>query len=115
MKSIWIQWKKELKENTLQTKVAIIEKKILPYFKDKKLCEITPTDVISWQNEMMKQTTKTDKEFSPTYLKTLHNQLSAIFNYAVRYYGLSSNPLELPAIWERKQMVKCSFGPKRNT
>lgn len=83
---------KRLKENTLQTKVAIIEKKILPYFKDKKLCEITPTDVISWQNEMMKQTTKTDKEFSPTYLKTLHNQLSAIFNYAVRYYGLSSNP-----------------------
>lgn len=83
---------KRLKENTLQTKVAIIEKKILPYFKNKKLCEITPTDVISWQNEMMKQTTKTDKEFSPTYLKTLHNQLSAIFNYAVRYYGLSSNP-----------------------
>lgn len=83
---------KRLKENTLQTKVAIIEKKILPYFQDKKLCEITPSDVISWQNEMMKQTTKTDKEFSPTYLKTLHNQLSAIFNYAVRYYGLSSNP-----------------------
>lgn len=83
---------KRLKENTLQTKVAIIEKKILPYFKDKKLCEITPTDVICWQNEMMKQTTKTDKEFAPTYLKTLHNQLSAIFNYAVRYYGLSSNP-----------------------
>ena len=26
------------------------------------------------------------------YLKTLHNQLSAIFNHAVRYYELRSNP-----------------------
>ena len=86
---------KRLKENTLQTKVTIIKKKILPYFKDKKLCDITPTDIISWQNEMMKQTTKTDKEFSPTYLNTLHNQLSAIFNYAVRYNGLSTNPARI--------------------
>ncbi|HIX37855.1 MAG TPA: site-specific integrase, partial [Candidatus Blautia pullistercoris] len=30
--------------------------------------------------------------YSPTYLKTLHNQLSAIFNHGVRYYGLKSNP-----------------------
>lgn len=32
------------------------------------------------------------KQYSPTYLKTLHNQLSAIFNHAVRYYDLKSNP-----------------------
>ena len=31
-------------------------------------------------------------ERSQTYLKTLHNQLSAIFNHAVRYYELRSNP-----------------------
>ena len=30
--------------------------------------------------------------YSPTYLKTINNQLSAIFNYAVRYYDLKSNP-----------------------
>ena len=32
------------------------------------------------------------KPYSQTYLKTLHNQLSAIFNHAVRYYELRSNP-----------------------
>ena len=32
------------------------------------------------------------KPFSPVYLKTLHNQLSAILNHAVRFYGLSCNP-----------------------
>ena len=28
------------------------------------------------------------------YLKTLHNQLSAIFNHAVRYYSLKENPAQ---------------------
>lgn len=30
--------------------------------------------------------------FKPTYLKTIHNQLSAILNYAVNFYDLRSNP-----------------------
>ena len=29
--------------------------------------------------------------FSPTYLKTIHNQLSAILNHAVNMYGLKDN------------------------
>ena len=30
--------------------------------------------------------------YSPTYLRTINNQLTAIFNYAVKYYDLKSNP-----------------------
>jgi len=30
--------------------------------------------------------------YSPVYLKTIHNQLSAMFNHAVRFYGLAENP-----------------------
>ena len=30
----------------------------------------------------------------PTYLKTIHAQLSAIFNHAIRYYHLPSNPAQ---------------------
>lgn len=33
-----------------------------------------------------------NKGCADTYLKSLHNQLSAVFNYAVRYCGLPSNP-----------------------
>ena len=29
--------------------------------------------------------------FSPTYLETIHNQLSSILNYAVNMYGLKDN------------------------
>lgn len=40
----------------------------------------------------LKDISHKQKPYSQTYLKTLHNQLSAIFNHAVRYYELRSNP-----------------------
>ena len=83
--------KKRLRENTWFTKEHIIRTKILPYFKEKRLGEIKPRDVIAWQNEMLNYRDKNGKAYSPTYLKTLHGQLSAILNHAVRFYGLKSN------------------------
>ena len=84
--------KNRIKENTWHTKDHIIRTKILPYFAKRKICEIQPKDIIAWQNEMIKETTKIGKPYSPVYLKTLHNQLSAIFNHAVRFYSLKENP-----------------------
>lgn len=84
--------KSRLKESTWQTKENIIKTKLLPYFGKRKINEITAKDVISWQNELLAYRNKNHKPYSQTYLKTLHNQLSAIFNYAVRFYDLRSNP-----------------------
>lgn len=84
--------KQRLKENTFITKENIICKKILPFFKDKKINTITAKDIIKWQNQIMAYRDENGKGYSPTYLKTIHNQLSAIFNHAVRYYDLKSNP-----------------------
>jgi len=81
-----------LKKNTWQMKNNIIDNKILPYFRNKKMNEIKAADVIAWQNEMLNHRGKDGNKHSPTYLKTVHNQLSAIFNHAVRYYDLKSNP-----------------------
>ena len=75
-----------LREHTMRTKKYIVELKILPYFGNKRVNDITAADIRQWQNELIK------KGYSPTYLKTINNQLSAIFNYAVRYYDLKSNP-----------------------
>ena len=75
-----------LREHTMRTKKYIVELKILPYFGDKRVNAITAADIRQWQNELIKM------GYSPTYLKTINNQLSAIFNYAVRYYDLKSNP-----------------------
>lgn len=75
-----------LREHTMRTKKYIVELKILPYFGNKRVNNITAADIRQWQNELIKM------GYSPTYLKTINNQLSAIFNYAVRYYDLKSNP-----------------------
>jgi integrase len=79
--------KERLRENTMRTKDYIVELKILPYFGAKKMVDITPADIRRWQNSLMK-----GDKFSPTYLKTINNQLNAIFNYAVKYYSLPRNP-----------------------
>ena len=84
--------KNRIKENTWHTKEHIIRTKILPYFEKRKICDIHPKDIIAWQNAMIKETTKNGKPYSPVYLKTLHNQFSAIFNHAVRFYNLKENP-----------------------
>ena len=56
------------------------------------MSSITPQQMIRWQNELINYRDKNGTPYSPVYLKTLHNQLSAIFNHAVRYYNLKENP-----------------------
>ena len=83
----------KLKENTWNTKQQIIETKILPYLGDLKLNEITPADILHWQNDMQNWRDKTGQPYAQTYLRTISNQLSAMLNHAVRYYGLPNNPM----------------------
>jgi len=77
---------KRLKETTIENKEHIWRCKILPYFGDLPINEITPSKIRKWQSEMI------EKGFKPTYLKSIHSQLSAVMNYAVRFYDLKSNP-----------------------
>ena len=44
--------KPRLKENTWLTKESIIQQKILPYFANRKLSDISAKDVMDWQNEI---------------------------------------------------------------
>lgn len=75
-----------LRKSTILSKRYLFNSKILPYFKDKQMDEITVSDIRKWQNHLI----KTEK--SATYIKTINNQMAALFNYAVRYYDLGSNP-----------------------
>ena len=90
------------------TKESIIKKKILPYFAKRKLSEITAKDIMRWQNEIREMRDCHGKPLSKTYLKTVHNQLSAIFNHAARFYGLNINPARQAGNMgaeERKEML----------
>ena len=77
--------KNRIREHTWMTKETIIRTKLMPYFGNKKMNEIQTKDIIAWQNEMLASGGGDDKGYSPTYLKTMHNQLSAILNHPVFY------------------------------
>ncbi|MDK6940968.1 site-specific integrase [Aerococcus sp. UMB8487] len=87
---LWSHYQEDIKPTvkatTWENKENIITSKILPFFGNLPLREIKAKHVVKWQNEMRL------KGYTPTYLKTLNNQLSAMLNYAVRYYDLPQNP-----------------------
>ena len=101
-----------LKENTWATKEHIIRTKLIPYFGNLKMCRITPQQVISWQNEMLNHKDENGKPYSPVYLKTVHNQLSAIFNHAVKYYNLRENPCKKAGSMGKKKNREMQFWTK---
>ena len=63
-----------------------IEAHIIPYFGNRKMNEVTPADVIQWQNIIQ------EKKYSKTYERMIQNQLTALFNHAQKIYNLSNNP-----------------------
>lgn len=77
--------KPKLKLNTWVSKEYMVNYKILPYFKNKRMNDITVRDVIKWQNELRSMRDEKGNPYKGTYLKTLNAQLSAIFNHAVRF------------------------------
>lgn len=81
------------RESTADNKKNIIDSKILPFFANKKVYDITTNDVRKWQNRILSMKKSNGENYSSTYLRTINNQLSAILNYAVVYHNLPSNPV----------------------
>lgn len=75
-----------IRESTWATKDSIIRKRILPELGRLPLNKIDPVQVLKWQNGLKAQA------LSDSYIHTIANQLSALLNHAVTFYGLKSNP-----------------------
>ena len=74
-----------LKESTVISKDSLFQHSILPFFQRfDNIGSITPAHVRQWQNKLL-------TKYKPTSCRRIHSQLSAIFNFAVKYYGLARN------------------------
>lgn len=93
----------ELKDRTAKNKRYMLEAHVLPYFADKKMNEITPSDIISWKNEIR------SKDYSLAYLRMIQNQLTALFTHAQRIYGLQDNPCRKVKKMGRSDARKIDF------
>ena len=101
-----------IKKNTWATKEHIIRTKLIPYFGKLKMSNITAQQIITWQNELMNYKDENGKPLSPVYLKTINNQLSAIFNHAVKYYNLRENPCKKAGSMGKKKNREKLFWTK---
>ena len=85
---------KKIDITTAVRKKRAFKTMILPFFEKKPINQIDELDVLNWQSWVQRKGYEKYPEegYTPTYLKSIHNELSAVMNYAVRYYKLPSNP-----------------------
>lgn len=110
-------YKEDVKEsvrlNTWLTKEHMIRTKVLPFFSGMKISEIKPVVVKKWHNVLLTIENAEGEKYKPTYLKSIHAQLSCIFNHAVKFYGLRQNPCKVTGrIGKRKSDDEVEFWTK---
>ena len=81
-----------LKKITLINKKMIFKNYISPYFKDKNMEEINPMHIRKWQNKIL------ESKITKLYFQKIQKELSAIFNFAYKYYDLKENPVRKAGI-----------------
>ena len=96
----------ELKERSVKNKRYMINSHILPYFENKKMNEITPADIIQWQNVMR------EKGYAQTYLRMVQNQITALFTHASNIYNLANNPCKKVKKMGKSDADKLDFWTK---
>lgn len=101
-----------IRETTWATKKHIIRTKIEPYFGRIRMEDIRSIDIVRWQNKLMEAKRPNGGAYSPTYLRTINNQVTAIFNHATRYYGLYPNPAVKTMKMGAKEAGEMSFWTK---
>lgn len=98
----------ELKQNSVRNKRDMMNAHILPYFGEKKMNEVTPADIIAWQNEIR------TKGYKPTYERMIQNQLTALYTHAVKIYNLANNPCKKVKKMGKPDAEKLDFWTRKN-
>ena len=93
------------KPTTMLSKRYIVKNHFIPYFGNKPITDITAAMVRNWQNQMLSHT----PPLKPTYLKLCNSQLTAIFNFAKKFYSLAKNPVTVAGTIGKTSANRISF------
>lgn len=113
LSSLYLEDKKEHnKRITYETKKNRIDKWILPYFESRPVDTISAADIRKWQADLKKAENANGEPLSPGYLQNLVMELSSVFNFAVKFYGLSVNPCRIAGNTVGKKQKSLNFWTK---
>ncbi|MBC6972579.1 site-specific integrase [Bacillus sp. Xin] len=90
------------KQSSVHAIKNIIYNHILEEFGKIKIDQITAKHVMNYQNKII------DK-YSAMFLKKIHSTLSAIFNFAIKFHGLSNNPARIAGNFEKESNKRINF------
>lgn len=87
LRESYIDYKRtRVKASTLRNLEYCLTGQIAPYFDNKAIRDISPADVLAWQNGLINSGRK------ETTINKINSRLVDVFNYAVKYFGLPKNP-----------------------
>ena len=99
-----------LKPTTYANKDFLFERHVLPYLGKLQANDVGPAQIRKWQNTLLGAKKEgSGQPYSQTYLKTVHNQVSALFNFGVKYYGIKNNPCRRAGAMGKKNADAMQF------
>ena len=98
--------------STWENKVVLFRDKIEPYLGETFIEELSSQDILLWQDLMRSLHRKDGSRYSPTYLRTINNQLDAILNHAANFYRFKRNPMKGLRKMGKKKAKEMSFWTK---
>lgn len=100
-KLVWLDYIEDLsikkKESTIYTYKMDYNNHIKDFFENKYINTITVSIIREWASKLEK------KGLSINYMNKIHNILNNIFDYAIKNYGLQSNPSKILGTFQLKQ------------
>ncbi|MGX5633415.1 tyrosine-type recombinase/integrase [Bacillus thuringiensis] len=67
-----------------------------------KIDQITPKHIMNYQNKII-------NIYSANHLKKIHTVLSSIFNFAIKFHGLTNNPARIAGNFEKESNKRMNF------
>lgn len=99
-----------VREGTQGNQDSVIDKWLLPHFGALPVNKIDAVVIRSWQNVVMATINpRTGEKYADTYIRSINSRLSAIFNFAVTFYGLQANPCRAAGYMGKKKAGKMKF------
>ncbi|MEX0417675.1 tyrosine-type recombinase/integrase, partial [Bacillus sp. C30] len=90
------------KESSIVTIKAILDNHLIKEFGKSKINYITAKHIMNYQNEIIHQ-------YSADYLKKIHTVLSSIFNFAIKFHGITNNPARIAGNFEKEVHKRINF------
>lgn len=81
----------------------IIDLHILPHFGKKLVKDITPKEVLDWQNGLRR------KKYSTNYIQKIHTILSSIFIHGIKFFDVPKNPCQVVGNIKHKEKKEMLF------